>query len=86
MSLRDDGSYCCDRCGADVGNGGVHAAVVISDLDPATGNATPRVLHLCRDRDEPDPDGTIRKVQGCRDRVLTKKALANYTETRTTPA
>lgn len=84
MSLRPDGSYRCDKCGADVGNGGVHTAAVISDLDPAGGNVTPRVLHLCMNR--PDPDEPGKTVQGCRDRVLTKKALANYTETRTTPA
>lgn len=80
MSLRADGGYACDRCGTDVGNGGVHECAVISDLDPDTGDVTPRVLHLCRTR--PDPDHPGKTMQGCRDRVLTKKALAHYHETR----
>lgn len=84
MSLRPDGGYECDRCGVDVGNGGVHTAAVISDLDPADGNLSPRVLHLCRDR--PDPDQPGKTIRGCRDRVLTAKALAHYNETRTPPA
>lgn len=84
MSLRPDGSYRCDRCGADVDNGGVHTAAVVSDLDPDTGNTTPRRIDFCRDR--PDPDQPGKTIQGCRDRVLTKKALRNYHETRTTSA
>lgn len=84
MSLRPDGSYRCDRCGADVGNGGVQVSAVISDTDPDHDNLTPRRLDLCRDR--PDPDNPNKKIQGCRDRVLTKKALRNYHETRTPAA
>lgn len=80
MSLRPDGSYRCDRCGADVGNGGVALSAVISDLDPETEHLTPRRLDLCRRR--PDPDNPGKTLQGCRDHVLTKKALRNYHETR----
>lgn len=84
MSLRPDGHYHCDRCGHDLGEGGgVAVAVKISDTDPATGDTTVRLLDLCRDR--PDPDRPGKKIQGCRDRVLTKKALRNYYETRTAP-
>lgn len=81
MSMRSDGGYECDRCGTDVGNGGVQTTAIITDLDPATGHATPRRLDFCRDR--PDPDRPGKTIQGCRDRVLTKKALRHYHETRT---
>lgn len=79
MSLRADGRYRCDRCGADVGNGGVEQCAVVADLDPdAVGQL--RTLHLCRDHE----DDTGRKVPGCAwSRVLTAKALADYNETRT---
>lgn len=74
MSLRLDGTYRCDRCGVDVGNGGVHvAAVIVSVLDD--GGLT--TLHLCRDRTDDD-----KKVRGCAGRVLTARALADYHETR----
>lgn len=81
MSLLPDGSYECDRCGVSVGNGSVQECAVITDTDPATGNRTPRQLHLCRDR--PDPDNPKKTIQGCRDRVLTRKALRHYQEKRT---
>lgn len=83
MSRRLDGSYCCDRCGTDVGNAGVQEAASISDLDPADPTRI-RQLHLCLDR--PDPAAPGKTIQGCRGRVLTRKALANYHETRTPPA
>lgn len=83
MSLRPDGSHRCDRCGADVGNAGIDVAAKVSDLDPATGNTTIRQLEFCRDR--PDPDRPGETIKGCRDRVLTKAALAYYHETRTKP-
>lgn len=78
MSRRPDGTYRCDRCGADVGNGGVQSAAVIADTDPADPTSL-RHLHLCLDRT--GEGGTT--VHGCRDRVLTRRALANYHETRT---
>lgn len=63
MSLRPDGFYRCDRCGADVGNGGVRAAGIVSDLDPdAPGEV--RVLHLCR--------------KSCMGSVFGPTALADY--------
>lgn len=84
MSLRADGRYRCDRCGHEFDNAGVQEAAKITDLDPATGGTTVQQLDFCRDR--PDPDNEGKKIQGCRDRVLTKKALRNYHETRTPPA
>lgn len=76
--MRPDGTYECDRCGADVGNGGVDKAASITDTEP--GDLTRvRQLKLCLDR--PGDDG--KKIQGCRDRVLTKKALRHHHETRT---
>lgn len=83
MSLRPDGRYRCDRCGTGVGNGGVQEAASITDLDPQDPTRV-RQLHLCLDR--PDPDRPGKTIQGCRDRVLTKKALRNHHETRTPPA
>lgn len=80
MSLRPDGGYECDRCGADVDNGSVIFSAIVTDLDPATDNSTPRRLDFCRDR--PDPDRPGKTLQGCRDRVFTKKALRHYHETR----
>ena len=67
MSLRPDGSYRCDRCGADVGNGAVFSAVVVVDLDPdAPGQM--RQLHWCRDT--------------CAAVVLNADALADWYATR----
>lgn len=74
MSLRPDGTYHCDKCGADVGNGGVSEAAVVSTVD-ADDPTQPRVFHLCR---EPR-DGAPR---GCEGNVLGPSALANYYETR----
>lgn len=75
MSLRPDGAYRCDRCGADVGNGGVTEAASISDLDPDQ-PGTIRVLHLCRAERSGAP-------RGCVGNVLGEGTLANYYETRT---
>lgn len=76
MTLRGDSTYRCDRCGADVGNGGVHLAAIVSDLDPADPTRI-RQLHFCRDHDV-----DTKTVKGCASRVFTAKALANYIETR----
>lgn len=78
MSLRDDGTYRCDRCGTRVGNGGVQEAAVISDLEPDD-PARPRVLQLCREPREGAP-------RGCVGNVLGPGTLANYYETRTPTA
>ena len=68
MSLRSDGSYCCDRCGGDVGNGGVHLAAVVSDMDDA-GQA--RVLHFCRQPRKGAP-------HGCAAHILSPANTAAY--------
>lgn len=68
MSLAPNGSTVCDRCGGDCGNGSLDMAAIVSDLERNEKNETVpgmiRVLHLCR-------------ANGCANRVLTKKALAN---------
>lgn len=66
MSLRSDGIYRCDRCGADVDNGSITAAAVVSDLDPDTGGI--RLLHFCRPR--------------CVQAVLSADNLADYSKTK----
>jgi hypothetical protein len=73
-------NYECARCGVDVGNGGVDQAAIVTDTHPDDRTAV-RQLRFCLDR--PDPDHEGRTIQGCRDRVLTKRALAHYHETRT---
>lgn len=68
MSLAPDGRTVCDKCGADCGNGSLDMAAIVSDLERDSKNqpipGMIRVLHLCREN-------------GCANRVLTKKALAN---------
>jgi hypothetical protein len=76
MSLRADGSYCCDRCGVDVGNAGIDKASTVVDTEPDDPVAIRR-FNFCRDRTE---DGT--RVRGCTGKVLTAKALANYLTTK----
>lgn len=74
MSLRTDGTYRCDRCGADVGNAGVQQAAKITTLDPA--DPTRLIyLDLCRQ----PRDGAPR---GCEGNVLGPATLADWTETR----
>lgn len=80
--MGNDGTYHCDRCGVSVGNGSVQNAAVISDISQTPDGAVPQRFDLCRDR--PDPDNEGKTIQGCRDRVLTKKALSHFIETRTT--
>lgn len=72
MSLQLDGSYACDRCGTDVGNGGVDIAAVIADLHPDN-PGIPRSLHLCR----AERDGAPR---GCVGNVLGPQTLEHWTE------
>lgn len=72
MSLRADGSYRCDRCGADVDNGGVQMAAIISDLSPDE-PGTVRVLHLCRETRDGAPNGCVGNALG-------PATLANWTE------
>lgn len=76
MSLRRDGGYRCDKCGADVGNGGVQTCAVISTVqrdDPVR----PVVYHLCREPRDGAP-------YGCEGQTFGPATLANYAETRTT--
>ena len=74
MSLRSDGSYRCDRCGAKLENGGVHEAAIVSDLDLEQ-PGTVRVLHLCR-------APRVGAPRGCVGNVLGTAALTDYNEAR----
>lgn len=75
MSRRADGGFECDKCGEDVGNGGVLAALVVSDLDPDNPGMV-RSLHFCRDRE--DKTGTV--IKGCDGKVLNANHLKHYKE------
>jgi hypothetical protein len=75
VSRTEQGTYECDRCRADVGNGGVDQAAVIGDLDPDNPGMV-RNLHICRDH--PGPDGET--VRGCVHRVLGPANLKGYIE------
>lgn len=82
MSLRPDGSYRCDRCDRELENGGVQECASITDLDPRNPGSI-RQLHLCYD--EVDPETGETTLQGCRDRVLTRRALRSlYASQETT--
>lgn len=76
MSIKANGKHECDRCGTDVGNGGVLQCVVVSDLDPDDPGMV-RNLHFCRDRDE---GGKL--VKGCARKVLSPANLKHYEEAR----
>jgi hypothetical protein len=67
------GKFACDRCDADVGNGGVDRCAIVSDLDPVTGAV--RNLHFCLDR--VGDDGAT--VRGCAHRLLSPSMIAAYT-------
>jgi len=79
MSIRPDGGVDCDRCGTVLPNDGIDVCVKITDLDPDDLGSI-RQLHLCVDRPDPAHDG--KTIQGCRDHVLTKRALRHYHETK----
>lgn len=77
MSLRPDGTYRCDRCDVDVGNGGVHTAAVIATReDDGTGGSSAITWHLCRQPAKGNPTG-------CAGHVLTPRTLRAYYETST---
>lgn len=69
MTMQSDGSFECDRCGADCGNGGVLDCVVVSDLDLDNPGHVAN-YHFCRDREE---DG--KKIKGCANKVLSTTNL-----------
>lgn len=73
MSLREDGSYRCDRCGTDVGNAGIDQCAIVTDLNEE--GTSPIQLHLCRKAQDGAP-------RGCAARVLGPGTLADYTQTR----
>lgn len=75
--MNPSGSYSCDRCGTDVGNGGVQMCAVVSDLDPDRESMV-RNLHFCRDRE--DDEGN--KTKGCTNKVLSATNLKHYHETK----
>jgi hypothetical protein len=55
MSAQPDGTTRCDRCGTDVGNGGIDRAVVAADHTASGGMVT---YHFCRE------NGCARTVLG----------------------
>ena len=74
MSLRPDGTYRCDRCGADVGNASVERASFVSMVNPGNPADAWR-LHLCTAARDGAP-------HGCTGSVLGPGTLADWTETR----
>jgi hypothetical protein len=69
-----DGSFSCDKCGADVGNGGVTVCTNVSRVveGPAVEN-----LMFCLDR---EVEG--KTIKGCSNKVLSKTNLAHYHKTK----
>lgn len=79
MSLRPNGTYRCDRCGVDVGNGSATTCTVVVMLDEVDAGGvlveTPVTGHFCRTPREDFPNG-------CTGRVLTAANLADYTASK----
>lgn len=71
--------YICDRDGADCGNGGVVACLVVSDLDHENEGMV-KNYHFCRDREE---DG--KTVKGCAGKVMSAANLAFHLEKKAPP-
>lgn len=67
-----DGGFVCDRCGSDVGGGGVTEALIIGDLDPDDPGKV-RNLHFCRKR----TDAAGREIAPCASYVITPTNLAD---------
>lgn len=83
MSLRPDGSYRCDRCDRDVGNGDVQtsATVLTVELVDAGGGITAPVpvrFDFCT---EPRPEFP----HGCTGRILTARNLTAYRASKESP-
>lgn len=70
-------SFVCDKCGADVENGGVFSALVASDIDMESGAVVN--YHWCRDR---VVDG--KKIKGCASKVLSAANLDHYRQSTST--
>ena len=68
MTMRDNGKGECDRCGGDIGNGGVDLAIVVGDLDPANPGLV-RNLHFCR-------------KAGCDKKVLSARNMQHHAAKR----
>jgi hypothetical protein len=79
MTLHADGVYRCDRCGTALPNDSVTVCAHITDLNPNDPSDI-RHFHLCVDRPDPESDG--KTIQGCRDHVLTKRALRHFHDTK----
>lgn len=77
MTMHPDGSCSCDRCGAVLPNDSVTVCAHITDLNPDDPGDI-RHFHLCVDR--LDADG--KTISGCRDHVLTKRALRHFHDTK----
>jgi hypothetical protein len=60
--------FVCDRCGADVGNGGVDTCLIVSDWDPDTDNRVHN-YHFCR-------------ANKCDRRVMTTTNLEHFNKIR----
>lgn len=79
MSLRSDGTYRCDRCGADVGNAAVTECAIVADIelleDGGDVFAVPRNLHFCRVPNDGAPEG-------CAEHLLIPSNLTDYHESR----
>lgn len=73
--MRDPGSdnFVCNRCGVDLGNGGIDHCIIVSRVNRVTGLV--ENLHFCEDREE---DG--KQVKGCASRLLTPANLAHQRE------
>ena len=64
MSATTNG-FVCDRCGTDVGGGGVDTCVIVSDLDPDPDRmGQVRNRHFCVERDD-----ELQIVGGCAQQV-----------------
>lgn len=71
MSMIAMGQFECDRCGADVGNGGIQTSVVLTFLDKEAGS--PVNLNFCLDRIE---NGV--EIRGCEHKVLSPSNIEHY--------
>jgi len=73
MSRRSDGTYRCDRCGADVGNAAVTECAMVADIEFLEDGPSPRNLHFCRVPNDGAPEG-------CAEHLLVPSNLTDYLE------